>query len=57
MGGKTRIHTLCGRASWKTATWKIEKKWEDNIKTDFTEMGFEVGRFIEWLRVVSSGVN
>jgi hypothetical protein len=29
--------------SWKAATWGTKMEWEDNIKTESRELGYEYG--------------
>jgi hypothetical protein len=40
---------------WCGFTWKITRRWEDNIKMDLREIGCEDGSGWNWFRIVPSG--
>jgi len=37
---------FCEETSWKEITWKIRRRWEDNIKMDLISLG---RGFIDWI--------
>jgi hypothetical protein len=56
MGGDRKVYkVLVGKSVGKRSLWRPKRRWEDGIRMDLKEIGWEMVSGFYWLRIGARG--